>query len=85
MTGISLLLERWVNFVPPDETVKRETIKIIEQEIGVVIEKSSIKVTNGVVHIDTDPTVRCELYMRQKTIQEALRAALGKHAPLGVR
>jgi|GEM_PF-1223396 len=82
---IALLLEKWNSFTPPDDTVKKEIMRIVSEMTGMNLAREAIKVQKGVVYIEADSVLKTELAMRRCMIEGELRKTLGKKAPIGVR
>lgn len=65
---LNSFFSRFKNITLPDESVRKSVCGFILQKIGVEVSFKDISIKNGIIHINTKPTIKNEVFMRKKEL-----------------
>ncbi len=85
MDSISSLLKKFTSITPPDESVRKEVVRILESDYNILLDIGDVRVQKEVVYIETSPLIKAEISMRKKTILSTLKKTLRDSAPRDIR
>ena len=85
MDSISSLLKKFTSITPPDESVRKEVVRILESDYTISLDIGDVKMQKGIVYIETSPLVKTEIMMRKETILSTLKKTLHDSAPRDIR
>ncbi len=78
MNPFSSFVEKYKTILSSHYFIKKTTIQVIEEEVGVSVPSSSIKVKEDVVVIQTNPFIKNELLFHQKSIVSRIKEKTGR-------
>lgn len=85
MDSISSLLKKFTSITPPDESVRKEVVRILESDYNILLDIGDVRVQKGVVYLETSPLVKAEVVMRKEDILSELKKTLGDSVPRDIR
>ncbi len=85
MDPISSLLQKFSSITPPDESVRKEVVGILESQYHILLDMKDVRVQKGVVYLETSPLIKTEIMMRKKDILAKLAQTLSDSAPQDIR
>ena len=84
MEILSTLFDKYKNLRPPHDAVRSSVAEVMQNTLGVRIEKSDITVKRNVVYLSVDPHIKQEIVFHKKILLSKLKKQLGKEAPNGI-
>ncbi len=86
MFNIDGLLNKFKNISPPDESIKNAVSEAVLEAIKVKIEKTKIKVVNGVVYMEVTPAIKSAIFTNKgKVLTETNNKLNGKETIKDIR
>jgi hypothetical protein len=85
MDSISSLLKKFTSITPPDESVRKEVVRILESQYRISLDMKDVRVQKGVVYLETSPLIKTEVVMRKEELLSLLQKSLGNSAPRDIR
>lgn len=81
MNLIKNLLERYKNLGPKDDFKKEAVIKVINEQIGIRLDKKDITFNHHNAYLKTSPKIKGEVYINKRSVLIGLKEMLGKNCP----
>ncbi|MEK7652771.1 MAG: hypothetical protein AAB334_02390 [Patescibacteria group bacterium] len=78
--NISTLLEKYKNILPSDRIIK-DALIFVSSNFGIKLEKENIKISRGMVYINSDFTTKSKIFVNKTEIMKGLKEILGKKTP----
>lgn len=72
-------------FTLPDEQVRQASSDSIKKELGVTIDIKNIKVTNSVLVLNVQPSLKNEIFMNKHKILELVKEVCKEKTPKDIR
>jgi uncharacterized membrane protein len=85
MDPISSLLKKFTSITPPDESVRKEVVRILESDYNISLDIGDVRVQSGVVYLEVSPLIKTEVVMRKEELLSLLQKSLGDSAPRDIR
>lgn len=80
---ISELLSRYKDILPSDKIIK-DAVIYVSSNFGVDLKKENIKISRGVVYINSDFITKSKLFVNKIGIMRELKNILGKKTPTDI-
>jgi uncharacterized membrane protein len=85
MDPISSLLKKFTSITPPDESVRKEVVRILESEYNISLDIGDVRVQSGVVYLEVSPLIKTEVVIKKEELLSLLQISLGDSAPRDIR
>lgn len=73
LDNLSAFFKKFDHLRIPNETVRKATAQVIQDEMGIEIDLKTIQFKNGCISITADPLVKSELFLRKTTLLKKIR------------
>jgi hypothetical protein len=70
-------LSKFKSIVPPERSVRKALLGVLQKECGIVLKDKEITVRGKIVYLSTAPTARSEITLQKSKILDALHQQLG--------
>ncbi|MBU3968988.1 hypothetical protein KJ991_02110 [Patescibacteria group bacterium] len=78
--NISDLLDKYKNILPSDRIIK-DALVSVSSGFGIELKKENIKISRGVVYINSDFITKSKIFVNKIEIMKGLKEVLGKKTP----
>lgn len=78
--NISDLLDKYKNILPSDRIIK-DALVSVSSGFGIELKKENIKISHGVVYINSDFITKSKIFVNKIEIMKGLKEVLGKKTP----
>lgn len=78
--NISDLLDKYKNILPSDRIIKNALVSV-SSGFGIELKKENIKISRGVVYINSDFITKSKIFVNKIEIMKGLKEVLGKKTP----
>ncbi|MBC8464908.1 MAG: hypothetical protein H8D63_00835 [Parcubacteria group bacterium] len=85
MDHITTLLKKFTSITPPDESVRKEIVRVLESDYNILLNISDVNVQKGVVYLETSPLIKTEVMMRKEAILSNIKKTLSDSTPRDIR
>ncbi len=85
MENISSFLEKTRKFEPPDITVRKKFVEVVNDLLGIDLNVKDIRVINFEIYVKASPAVRSEIFLNKIQILDKLKQELGNKAPVNIK
>ncbi len=85
MQKLGELLFRFAHLAIPEETVRKETQKVIEELTGEHVPIADIALVRGALRVHATPILRQKIFLKQKVLLQKLSETLNKKTPHAIR
>jgi len=66
MFNITDYLSKFNKLTLPDESLRRAVCELLQEELGVALDRKYIKVHNRVIYVTASPVIKNEIFLRKE-------------------
>jgi len=85
MNELEQLLGKYRNIKPPQDSIRRAVVEVIQNTLGIKIEKKNVKVNRGKIYIDANSHVKNMILLEKEKVISKLESAIGSKSKIDIR
>ncbi len=78
-------MEKFQKMEPPGDSEKKAAMRAISEIVGVSVERKSLNIINGILHVSVSSALRNEIYMNKRGILKKMEEILGENVVKDIR
>jgi len=73
MFNVKDYLSKFAKLTPPDDSLKKFFIRLVEKELKITLDKKSLKLQNKIFYLTASPIIKNEIFLKKNILLEKLK------------